>query len=467
MRHNYFTALFFIIVCLFARQAGFASQLDEFARGKVIEKVICKADASLSYALYLPANYTANKKWPVIYGFDPGGRGPLPVEQFKEAAERYGYIVVGSNDSRNGPGVNLNKIVSTLWNDTHERFAIDNNRVYTTGFSGGARVASAVAYSLQGIAGVIACGAGLQQNIAPSKSLPFAFFAIIGTEDFNMPELRGLDKTLAGLGLAHRLVTFEGDHRWAPGELCVEAIEWMELQAMKSGRTPKDERLVDELLKKYLARAQGFDAAQKVYQSYLSYAALVADFRGLREVAEYETRAKQLGDSKPVKEQLNQGREEDQRQMKTVRELLALKESLQDFDNRAVAFSQLKSEITTLKKKADDKNNSSERLVARRTLAAFAVSSFEGAQALMFDKKYGAAAASLEIAALIRTESAGVYFNLARAYALSGDKKKALEALKTAVAKGFADVEAVEKNEAFATLREEAKFHKLLEGLKK
>ena len=37
-----------------------------------------------------------------MYAFDPGARGKLPVELMKDAAERFGYIVVGSNNSRNG-----------------------------------------------------------------------------------------------------------------------------------------------------------------------------------------------------------------------------------------------------------------------------------------------------------------------------------------------------------------------------
>src|SRR5688572_27096883 len=110
MKQNFFLSIFCITVgFVFNSETAFCQQAEEFPKGKVIEKVVCKADASLSYALYLPSNYAANKKWPVVYGFDPGARGLMPVEQFKEAAEKYGYIVIGSNDSRNGPAINLNK----------------------------------------------------------------------------------------------------------------------------------------------------------------------------------------------------------------------------------------------------------------------------------------------------------------------------------------------------------------------
>src|SRR5947209_16943004 len=100
------------------------------------------------------------KKWPIIFAFDPGARGLMPIEHFKDAAEKYGYIVVGSNNSKNGPNVHLSAIINSFWEDTHNRFPIDDKRVYTSGFSGGARVACGVGYMYEGsVAGVIACGA--------------------------------------------------------------------------------------------------------------------------------------------------------------------------------------------------------------------------------------------------------------------------------------------------------------------
>jgi dienelactone hydrolase len=468
-RHFYKTIYFPALVCLlFMPQTAFCQQAEDLPKGKIIEKVFCKTDASLSYALYLPTNYSVGKKWPIVYGFDPAARGLLPVGQFKEAAEKYGYIVVGSNDSRNGPGVSLNKITAAIWADTHERFALDERRVYTTGFSGGARVASAVAYSLQGaVAGVIACGAGFHQNLTPSKALPFVFFATIGTEDFNMPELRALNQSLDDFDIPHRLAIFEGAHEWASSALCVEAIEWMELQAMRLNKQAKNSALIDELLNQRLEKAKLEETAQNLFKAYLLYSALAEDFKGLRDVAEFESKSKQLREAKFVKEQMKQEREEDQRQTKYLRDLMTLKESLKDFDNRAVAFSELKSSIANFKKRADAKENSSERQVVRRTLGAFFAGAFEGAQALMFAKSYGAAAANLEIAALVRPESAGIFFTLGRAYALNGDKKKALEALKMAIEKGFANAAELESNEAFNALRNEVEFKKIVEELKK
>ena len=108
---------------LFANRHAVA---DELARGVVLPAIVCKGNEGHSYALYLPQSYSPSREWPIIYGFDPGGRGQVAVEVFRAAAEKYGYIVVGSNNSRNGAGVPLDAIVKSLMDDTHARLSIDD-----------------------------------------------------------------------------------------------------------------------------------------------------------------------------------------------------------------------------------------------------------------------------------------------------------------------------------------------------
>src|SRR4029077_14806433 len=127
------------------------------------------------------------------------------------------------------------------------RLAIDPQRFYLTGLSGGARVALTVALAKgNNIAGVIASSAGYPDS-QPRVKVPFPLFATAGTEDFNYLEMRMLDRKLTS---PHRLAVFEGGHQLPPAPVALEAIEWMELQAMKSGRRGRDEALIDRLLAK-------------------------------------------------------------------------------------------------------------------------------------------------------------------------------------------------------------------------
>src|SRR5690348_15294041 len=109
--------------------------------GTIADRVVTAADPQQSYALYLPSRYTPSKRWPVIFAFDPAGRGRAPVELFRAAAESRGYIVAGSNNSRNGPGRPQMAAVAAMVGDVEQRFSVDPQRLYAAGFSGAARVA--------------------------------------------------------------------------------------------------------------------------------------------------------------------------------------------------------------------------------------------------------------------------------------------------------------------------------------
>src|SRR5262249_23557865 len=171
---------------------------EEPAKGQVIPSLVCLEDPSQSYALYLPSHYSRDRAWPVIYAFDPFARGKTAVEVYKDAAEKYGYIVVGSNNSKNGPGAIQLGAAQAVWADTHRRFSIDKNRVYTTGLSGGARVATSVALycTTCEIAGVIGIGAGYptMPGVKSPANDHFLYFGIVGAADLNYPELMLLRK---------------------------------------------------------------------------------------------------------------------------------------------------------------------------------------------------------------------------------------------------------------------------------
>jgi dienelactone hydrolase len=452
--------LLLVFTCLASAQ--------EFVTGKVIEKVTARKDDKQSYALYLPTNYTPSKRYPIIYAFDPGARGSLPVERFREAAEKYGYIVVGSNNSRNGPEVPLSEIITTFLEDTQSRLAIDERRVYTTGFSGGARVAGLVAFSLKGqIAGVIGCGAGFPTQAKPMKDLPFAYYGIAGSDDFNLTEVRQLTRTLDSLGATVHFAMFEGDHAWPPAAFCTEAVEWMELQAMKSGRRERDDKLITELLAKQAEQLRADEAAKKVFDVYLKADLLAKDFQGLANIAEFAAKAEQLKNAKEVKEGFRQEKADEQLEQKTLREFYTLRERMKAEELRTAVMGDLRSFLAGLRKDSENPVPSNKRSIARRALANFRVLLIEEAAQLRFQKKHAETAATLMLAAEIRPDNAQIFFGIARAQALAKNKKVALEALKKAVEKGFANLDELKTNPDLETIRGEQAYKQLIETLSK
>ena len=229
--------------CFLLGVVAIAANAEDLPRGRIIDEVKCAARPAQSYALYIPSNYSPKRPWNLILAFDPRANGRAPVVQFQAAAEKYGYIVAGSKNSRNGPpDVSLNAAQAML-DDINSRFTIDPKRMYLAGQSGGARFAMDLAMGTGKFAAVIASSAGFPHE--PQRSLPFPVFATAGTEDFNNLEMRTFDRLV---NTPHRVVIFEGGHTWLPSDLAVEAMEWLEIQAMKNQR-PRDEALLGKNLR--------------------------------------------------------------------------------------------------------------------------------------------------------------------------------------------------------------------------
>jgi pimeloyl-ACP methyl ester carboxylesterase len=353
-----------------------AANAQDLPRGVVIDDVTCAGDASQSYALYLPSTYSPGRRWSVLVGFHPGARGRAIVETYRAAAEQYGYIVVGSNNSRNGPWDVSAAAIKAIFPDVDARFPIDSQRIYLTGHSGGARVAMQVALANKAIAGVIASSAGFPDS-QPRSKVGFAVFGTAGIDDFNYIELRMLDRKLTS---PHRLAIFAGGHTLPPADVALEAIEWMELQAMKSGRRPRDEAFVDALLGK---RRAAIDAATGTRTVHL-LEAVVDDFKGLRDVSAEEQRAKDLAKDGDIRKALARERAFDDEESRMIGELAALEAALADGERRAQSLLSLRDRLAQLSQKATAAEESPERSRARRVLRALS----SGVSARTSDREY-------------------------------------------------------------------------------
>lgn len=453
-------------VCLLSGLWAGLAQAQSLPVGQIVERVVCRADAQQSYALYLPSNYTETRKWPILLAFDPGGRGLRPVELFKEAAEQYGYIVAGSNNSRNGLGGELNRILTTFWQDAHGRLALDENRVYLTGFSGGARVALSLARSLpEQIAGVIACGAGGPPEVSLRKQVPYAILGIAGHEDFNLLELKQLTHALTEAGATNRLITVAGGHAWPPATVATQAVGWLELQAMKTGRRAKDATWVETSRTQQLAAARAAETEARWLAALAGYEALARDFQGLADVAAYVSKAKELQANKEVRESLKRDKTADELQQLRTQRFFELYNRLQENDERALVVGMLKSDIQGLRKKSLANEDNPERTAARRVLSLVFVSLNEMAAQLRAQQRYQDMAVNMALAVEARPDTPGVYFNLARAQALSGSKKQALASLQQAVAHGLNDAPQISNNPDLESLRTEPAYKQLLERM--
>jgi tetratricopeptide (TPR) repeat protein len=414
-----------------------------------------------SYSIYLPKSYSVEKQWPIIYVFDPMGRGAFAVNNYHSVAEKYGFILVGSNNSRNGLQLDeIRSIIQDLWSDTHTKFSIDPQQTYAAGFSGGARVAS-LAAALCGscIAGVIASGAGFSPAITISSKISFDFYGAVGLDDYNYPELIKLKESLSKLGLRSHLAFFDGAHQWMPAETFASAVVWMNIRAMKKGSLPKDEKLISEYINSRASDADKLATDGNLLFSVRKYRSLVDDLEGLANTSAYSQKADQLASLPQFKKAVKAETVALEQQASDAKKLMA---TIDQTPNDQGPQPSASSMISDLEKRASSEDEAV-RHVAKRALAQVYAESLESA---MFtyepQKQYDLAIANLRLATQVSPKNWYATFQLGRAYALSHRRKKAVDAIERSIELGLRDRALIEKDEAFSELHSSDEFQNLL-----
>jgi pimeloyl-ACP methyl ester carboxylesterase len=255
-----------------------AAKPDTLERGKVIPAVYCQADPTQSYAIYIPL--VATRQMPVMYFFDPHGNGSLPLNKYKALADKFGFVFIGSNNSKNGNewGVTEN-ILNKLFDDSRKRAPVSTQLTYVCGFSGGGKVACYSGFRHNEVKGVIAIG-GAIPDMPDSNRRPFTFVAIAGEGDMNMTELVELSRQLDHTSTVHRLLTFDGKHEWAPVATMEVALSSLELDAIRAGLLPGDPGKTNRFLVAAQKRIADYEKAGrllKAAQEYKILAGLVKD----------------------------------------------------------------------------------------------------------------------------------------------------------------------------------------------
>lgn len=358
--------------------AGVASA-QALPRGQIVESVTTVGDATQTYALYLPSSYSTDRVWPILIGFHPGARGRAIVDTYREAAERHGFIVAGSNNSRNGPMDVSLRAATAMFQDIGQRFAVDGTRIYLTGHSGGSRVALQLALANKAIAGVIASSAGYADS-RPRASVRFPIFGTAGTEDFNYLEMRMLDRALKS---PHRLVIFKGGHTLPPPDVAMQAIAWLELQAMSAGVRAKDETLIGQL---WAAQDHAVEEAGETAAAVHLLRAMADDFRTLRDVKAIDARATELARRKEIKRALDREHDDDDKEARTVAEFTEHQADLANDALRSQTLQTLNRLLANVHAQATAAEDTPERARARRVLRLVTAGGTGGPQDLEYSR---------------------------------------------------------------------------------
>jgi predicted esterase len=427
-------ALLLAVGCLSSPAAHAQPQSPPFPPGVVISSVATVQNPQQTYALYLPKRYSTDSRWPVVYVFDPLARGELALKQFEHAAELHGYIIAASHNSRNGPWAPQSEAAQAIVNDTQQRFSIDTHRIYFAGFSGGARVSSQLALRCKCAAGVLLSGAGVPHNAPPSADVKFAVFSAVGNADFNYSEVVPLQEQLEKAALPNWLRVFDGSHEWAPRAVMDEALAWFSLQAMKANLVPQNDEFIATQLRAAKARAEAFASSGNLLSAWREYRQITATFDSLADVSSACSKSAELEKGKPVRDALRHERsafaEQDRLSGDILSAVLAMSSNSPDAQSQPAQSAQLLARA--LRHRSLNEKQSDRALIVKRALGGVFIGCIESGNAALEKKDYSLAAQYFACAAEANPEFEWVFRQLALARALFGDRKGAIEALRSA-----------------------------------
>jgi dienelactone hydrolase len=423
----------FLPHCVMSQSNSGFSPAQPLERGKILPSIRCSTHPEQSYALYLPSNYSTDRHWPIVISSDPGARGTVPLELQKAAAERYGYILAASNNSRNGPWKPRIEATDAMFSDLQSRVSLDMSRVYFAGFSGGARASAQIATQCKCAAGVLLSGAGFSSGLSPSAASPFPIFSTAGILDFNYSEVILLQEELKKAAYPHWLRTFDGVHQWAPVEVMEEALAWFRIQSMKTGREPRDQHFIEMEFSQAVARAESFQLAGDLLNAWREYSQIASTYDSLVDTAAIRAKAETFGAQKAVHQAVKREQSEFREQAQLSAEITSgMFATTGARDTPAGSEDELQSKIIRLRQYTEHEKRPERSRVYKRALGGVFIAAMESGSTLLEEKKYPEAIRVFSYATDAYPDSAWAWQQLAVARAISGERKGAISALRRA-----------------------------------
>jgi hypothetical protein len=380
------------------------------------------------------------------------------VSSYKALAEKYGFVMIGYNNSRNGMNWQTNNVnIKKMMDDTRARINIDDRQVYTSGFSGGSRIAGSVAVEDGGVAGVIGCAAGLPQ-VENGIHTKFDYFGIVGDYDFNLSEMEQLDAALEQNKFTHQLLVTSGIHGWPTVNDFETAILWMQVSAIKENRQPKNDTLINALKNNYESRIKATETAGNLLTELNLLDGALSILDGLTDVAnlkkQFTPLATDAAYTNTANKQAALQKEEQSQQQQLVRQ-----------------FTQMNAEwwakkITEINKAIKKAGSSEEAKMYHRLLNYLGLVGYMQSSHALNTSDLSHATDYLKIFQLCDPQNPDVSYLSAICSVKKGDTQQAITDLNNAAAKGYSEVATLVTEPAFGGLRDNAYFRKIVEKVR-
>ncbi len=191
-------------------------------------------DHKLTWQLYVPDSYDARKPAGVMVYVSPTKSG-VPKRGWKSALDERNMIWIAALNSGNNKHVterSLKAIFATTY--IAQNYAIDIDRVYVSGFSGGGKTVARIARSQPDLfkGALYICGVEFWQEQPPKidqvRDMHHVF--LTGTNDFNRQETKQIRKKYQQAGVAgtELIVVRSMSHELPPTKYFAQAIDYLD-----------------------------------------------------------------------------------------------------------------------------------------------------------------------------------------------------------------------------------------------
>jgi hypothetical protein len=457
----------FLSLCFSTTQLLFSQNVD-FKTGSIIDSVKIK-NSTDTFTLYLPKKFDENEPASIVFIFEPAARGKIGIQPFIEAAETYNYILVCSNDSKNGPFKTNTDIINRLFESVLASFLINKDRIYTAGFSGGSRLASALAVISKQIAGVIACGAGFSSYILhkPIAKEDFSYVGLIGEQDMNYQEMLTAQDWLDGLQMDNELFINGDGHSWPSSDQILMAFDWLELEAFRKYQKPINYFDINRIYQRFYEEASTTESQNKIESAVWEYQRLQRNFYEyytLDSIAEKVTKLKATSQySKQVRNRMSLKIKEEN--MRGVFVNKFAREIKKNPPIHNVKWWQKK--LSNLREEYLLSEDRQKQLLGIRVSNALYSLAIESANIHLQDKNYNKSLYCHQVLAELQPKGSYPVFLIAKDYANLYKEDETFEYLELAISMGFSKKKYILNATEFYKYRSSERFKSLIEKMKK